>query len=218
VPDVREPLRPADPLAEALFPVLVHRMNNATQLLSALSAAVAAGVDTRAKSGGESDLARASREVHELGWLLGVLASAEGADLLLERREAGGLSVLVRALGEALRRAGRELAAPPEVPRLAPRAADGWQVPWAIGSTLWCAAGALPRGSALRFGFARVGERWVLRCGGGGDCGAASLAQRLQRELAEAELVAGAGGLELALPGDWLIAGRSAPAATSASA
>ena len=75
-----------DPLAEALFPVLIHRLNNATQVLSALNAALGAGLDDALLGGSSENLAAASRDVHELGWLLGVLASAGGADLLLERR------------------------------------------------------------------------------------------------------------------------------------
>ncbi len=129
-----------DPLAAALMPVLLHRLNNATQLLETLGSL--ARLDAERDWIGErsADLAEVSARVEELGYVLAVLASAAGADLLQERRDPRGLELLVGAARDALRRERRPLAEPPgPLPRLAAAAGAGWEAPWAVASVLFAA-------------------------------------------------------------------------------
>lgn len=200
-----------DPLAEALFPVLIHRLNNATQILSTLSAVLGADLDEALLEGSSEDLAAASRDVHQLGWLLGVLASAGGADLLLERRERSGLSIVLRVVREALRRSGRDLAereAASTLPELAADVGDGWQVPWAIGSMLFHAGESLAPGTLLTWSLVRRADRWCLACRppGSTEAPTAELATRIEAVLPGAALTRTADGFELSLPGAALLA------------
>jgi hypothetical protein len=114
-----------DPLTSALLPVLLHRLNNATQILHGWNALLAVSRSADERAG--ADLAFASQVVDETGWVLAVLASASGADLLLARRERRGLAPLLEVVRDALRRSDRELAtcdSPP--PSLAPT----WEWRW----------------------------------------------------------------------------------------
>jgi hypothetical protein len=197
-PSTDRPVR--DPLAEALFPVLVHRLNNATQVLSSLNAVLAADLDDSLLEGSSTDLAEASQDVHELGWLLGVLASAGGANLLLERREESGLTILTRALRDGLRRQGRDLEQREGLPALVPDG-DGWQTPWAIGSVLWSAGNALAREETLRWSLEEHGAGWRLECASAprGDA-LTSLAARLAGALPDASFTTTDDASTLVLP------------------
>ena len=84
-----------DPLGAALLPVLLHRLGNAGQLLSALRSVLGLEGGERALHERADDLATTAREVEELGWALAALASASGADLLLARREPRGADILL---------------------------------------------------------------------------------------------------------------------------
>ncbi|MBI5431961.1 MAG: hypothetical protein HZA52_03915 [Planctomycetes bacterium] len=151
--------RALDAAARALLPVLLHRVNNATQVL--------VGIDELLRSGRAAefspDLARISGDVHEVGWLFGVLAAGLDADTLVERVERDGLASVARWATLAVRRVERELelvgaaelllAAPP---RLAPRAA------FALAFACIRAAEALPSGGSLRAEVAWHGGRWEL--------------------------------------------------------
>ena len=95
-----------EPLGRALLPVVLHKLNNATQLLTGLNALLALeGGEVTLEARGD-DLAAVSRTVDELGWLVAVVASGSGADLLLERREPRGLEIVSRYVAKAARRAG----------------------------------------------------------------------------------------------------------------
>lgn len=199
-----------DPLAEALFPVLVHRMNNATQILTTLGAVLDAGLEDALLEGSSEDLAGASHDVRELGWLLGVLASAGGANLLLERRERSGLDIVMRAVRDALRREGRDLAeAPAEdaLPALVADVADGWQVPWAIASTLYVAGSATSPGTMLSWKIDTLDASWSLSCSWPQDTAPkeasvqeSALATRIAAELPGARLDRSDQELRLRLP------------------
>lgn len=131
----------ADPLTRALLPVVLHKLANTTQLVTGLHALLGLDGGEELFAARSADLLDASRAIEGLGWVMAVLGSASGADLLMERREPGGLSILVPLVADAARRAGRPIAAPPgEPPRIAPSALDGWQLPWAVGSVLWAAS------------------------------------------------------------------------------
>mgnify|MGYP006928158157 CR=1 FL=1 len=128
----------ADVLAIRLLPVLMHRMNNATQLLSNLHAMGQYVGKSDWLSSHAVDLKDCSEDIHELGYLLAVLASANGADLLLERREARGLQSMVSAVIDAVRRDGGRMNAPARaLPNQSPGVLGGWELPWAFGTLLY---------------------------------------------------------------------------------
>src|SRR5688572_8493459 len=108
-------------LAAGLLPVLLHRIQNNTQLLVAVRSVLDVAPESLTERSG-ADLSEAGEDAHEQGWLLGVLAGALGADLLLAREEPRGLEPMLRLLREGLRREGRDLAwRAGEVPSLAVR-------------------------------------------------------------------------------------------------
>jgi hypothetical protein len=134
-------------------PVLMHRLNNATQLLNGINAMIALR-DAAHAPRTASDLGYASTTIDEIGWLLGVLSSASGHELLLARRERRGLDAMFNTVAEAARRRDRELA-PSDVPLpdLRPHASDGWRLPWAFGAWLFANALVLPEKSRLEWRF-----------------------------------------------------------------
>ena len=133
--------RTNDSLVVALLPVVVHELNNATQMLTSYNALFgmpegAALLEARAE-----DLASVGEELQELGWLVGALASSAGQNLLLARRRADGLGPLVRMLRKGLRRQSKDLVLPEsELPHLSVTHGAGWEVVWAVGTLLWSAA------------------------------------------------------------------------------
>lgn len=165
---MRDELRvlvPRDPLATAILPILLHGLNNATQVLSSLNALLALDERGEVLASRSGDLAYASRQVDELGWLLALVGSASGADVLMARRERTGLRPLVACVRDGLRREHRDLAGAERVlPGLTADVADGWQLPWTIGSWLWASAQALEARTTLDWAFARDDDRWELRC------------------------------------------------------
>ncbi|MFN0245093.1 MAG: hypothetical protein ACKVWV_19595 [Planctomycetota bacterium] len=148
------------------MPVLLHRLNNATQILTSLNSLLALGPDGRALfEARASDLAYASERVDELGWCLAVAASALGADLLLARRDRAGLVALVELVGEVLRRDGRALARPEHaLPVLCADVAHGWQLPWTFASWLWTSGSVLAGGAELEWHVAAADDRVRLVC------------------------------------------------------
>jgi hypothetical protein len=173
-----------DPLAAALLPVLMHRLNNATQVLQALNAMLATDERQRVLETRCSDLASAGDAIDEVGWLLAVLASACGADLLLARRERDGLAGVLTAVRDALRRERRELARGPlALPALAPDAAQGWRVPWAIGTWIYSSAMTLPEGSALDWHVSRHDDGTEVCCRVAVHTPHAALEQRVREHL-----------------------------------
>jgi len=186
-----------------MLPVLLHRVANATQHLNGLTALLALDPDALGSRGG--DLAETSDLVDETGWLLALLASAHGAGLLLARRERHGLRPLVACVRECLRREGRDLGDPgTPLPDLAPDVANGWQLPWALGTWLYESGRSLPPGGSLS---------WTLRMSEQGtrfETAAVSvdpsfLRRRLERDLPRSVLSLGGGGWSLSLPAGWLL-------------
>jgi len=146
-----------------MLPVLLHRIGNASQLLSNLAALLE--VRPSALEERSDDLAAAGGIVDDTGWLLALLASASGANLLLERREAHGLAPLVEGVRACLRREGRDLAATEGVlPRLTPHVGSGWELPWYLGSVLYLSGRALEAKRSLGWSIARGEGTWRLAC------------------------------------------------------
>jgi hypothetical protein len=129
------------------LPVLLHDLNNHTQYLSALNALAQTG---DAAPDGGAGLARTSREIEDLGWLLGLCAGATHADWLGERTERRGLAPLVQHVRKALRRLGRDLErADRDLPDLPARL--GWRGARRIGELLFaCGSAAVPANETPR--------------------------------------------------------------------
>jgi hypothetical protein len=156
-----------DDLSAALVPVLLHKLNNATQYLSALNSLLALGPENTPLSYFDG-LGGTSRDVDELGWLLGVAANACGANLLLERRERAGLAAMVRVTAEILRREGRDLErvdrALPEISALDTRGSRdaAWRSAWLVGSWLLSCGRELPRDAVLAWDLSFTGAGFAL--------------------------------------------------------
>jgi hypothetical protein len=195
-----------DPLAEVLLPVLLHRLNNATQLLSGLRSLLSIEPDGSLVADRWSDLGDAAIETRRLSWALAVLASAAGSHLCLERRERSGLAILSELVRDALRRAGKDLPSV-ELPALAPHAppgGEGWELAWTLASVLLLAARETERG-AFAFAFedtARGGELRV-RCSEGAAMRV--LERGVVERLPGAEIARARDGLVLRLPPGWLV-------------
>ena len=194
-----------DPLAEHLLPVLVHRMNNTTQLLSNLEALgrVSSGTDWVGER--SADLSSASVDVDEIGYLMAVVASAKGADLLLARRVADGLRIVIEAVTDVSRRRGRELRRPCRpIPHQAPQVHDGWELPWAVGALLLTAALDREEGQVLDWQFLQENDSWVLVSSGTVADGFAGLREVIEARLPESHLDVRREGWSWRIPAEWL--------------
>ena len=140
----------ANPLAGALLPVLLHRINNVTQLLTSLNSVLTLAAEEGQPSGGGpldgprhgGMLVDAATDAEELGWLLGVLGCGLGADLLLQRREARGLDATVRLVVQTLQRDRVELIVEPadEWPSLTSDVPSHGDLCWVVAYGTWFAA------------------------------------------------------------------------------
>ena len=197
-----------DELSCLLLPALIHRANNATQLMSNLSTLARCGAGPSGLSWLEErsgDLADAARQVDQVGYLLAVVASASGADLLLERRAPRGLAWMTEAVGEALVREGRHMAAPTRpVPDLVAEVHEGWQLPWAVGALL--AAAGLSGGDdeTLEWQWLEDESSWVLVCACASPRAVAHLAGILEERLPESSLDVCERGWSWRVPAAWM--------------
>ena len=197
-----------DRLAAPLLPAVRHRIQTATQLLTALDSLVRTTGDASLLERRAGDLAAASETVRQLGYVVAVLACASGADLLLERREQRGLAYLCDATRDALRRDGLELCEPcAPLPALAPDAGRGWELPWAIAALLHASAGGAP-GAAPQWGIAAAETGWSLEIRREPAAVPSALADRICALLPGARFESAPGSLRLALPSRWLRAGE----------
>jgi hypothetical protein len=196
---------PVDPLVRAALPVLLHGLANTTQLLTGLRSALAFEGGEALFASRAGDLAGASGRIGDLGYALAVLGSASGADLLLARREPRGLAILVGIADEVVRRDGRVLAGPEELPLLAPQAQDGWQLPWAVASLLLASANDHAEGALVPWGLAAGPRGWELALPAGTqvETGLERVLPRLRGAEAERE----GERWRLALPAPWLVTG-----------
>ncbi|HEV8113229.1 MAG TPA: hypothetical protein VGR31_10690 [Planctomycetota bacterium] len=187
--------------------MLLHRVGNASQLLTALDGLLE--VDPRALETRSGDLVAAGETVDEIGWLLALLASASGARLLLDRRERGGLVPVVACVRACLRREGRDLAAPARaLPGLAPDVGEGWQLPWGVGSLLYLAGRTQAPRAALAWTVAESADGWSLACPAPQSDDAALFERWVAKQLAPARFLVDDAGCALGIPRAWL---RSPP-------
>jgi hypothetical protein len=134
----------AESVPRALLPVLIHEMNNGTQLLVGFRSLleIPGGEALFAQKAGE--LAQGSSKLEELGFALAVVSTSSGANMLLARRERRGIEILWELTLRTLERSGEHhvhvQGAPPE---LAPGALAGWEAPWAAAALLLHASEAM---------------------------------------------------------------------------
>ncbi len=192
-----------DPLARALLPIILHKLANATQLLSGMNAMLGLEGGDELFNARASDLSRCSLDLNRLGWALAVVASGSGADLLLSRREPRGLETLLGLVGDACRREGcAGISLPEPLPRLTPGALSGWELPWALASLLLAAAEEQGSGT-LQWSLEPVGEAgWELRLGE--SEGLAERARQVLPHLQGAQWHCADGRACLQMPAAWL--------------
>jgi hypothetical protein len=132
----------SDPVARVLLPVLLHEVNNATQLLVGLRAILELPGGEAMFNSRADDLGRTSHMMDDLGFALAVVATAGGANMLLARRDDRSIRILWDLAKKALTRGGGvKIADSGEPPLTAPDALDGWQLAWAVAALLIAASG-----------------------------------------------------------------------------
>lgn len=193
---------PVDPLGTALLPVVIHDLNNATQLLTTLNTLLGMPGGERFLHERADDLSSVGEEVFDLGWLLAALASSAGDELLLDRRHESGLEVMSMCVRNAVRRHGRDLAkVEGELPRISNEHGAGWEAAWALGLFLWSAAQEAQ--GPVSWTWSRSEEHWLFEA----EHSPTSLedSQRLlELKVPGAQLVSLEGSLQLRLPAQWL--------------
>lgn len=204
--------REAGPLQDAtedllaqVLPVVLGRMRRASTRLASVSARLqreSEGLGPAVCSG--SHLEEVQSQSETLGWILGVLASAAGDDLLLARREPYGVALVADVVGEVLAAEGRALEPDASLfSDVAPRFEDGWRLPWTVGLLLRLAARTLPPGEPVRWNFERGPIHAVLTFVGVHPEGAAPLLCDLEALLPGAETRVEEEGFGMAFPSEW---------------
>jgi hypothetical protein len=143
------------------LPVLLHRLNNVTQVFSGLNSLLTVTKDASLLTERAGDLEYAGAQLHRLGWVVGMIGASQGADLLLARREAQALRWSLAALCELYGREGRRLELPERLPRVAPTE-DEPRVCWEL--LVWVRAHASPAQSRILL--EATDEAWVFRVEG----------------------------------------------------
>lgn len=152
---------PHSELSGALIPVLIHKLNNITQVLSGVNALVSLTQDLGVLDQHAESLEHAALELDRLGWTLGMLGAAHGSDLLFARRERQALNWSLQALVELYGRERRVLSVPSKLPMLAPDAAQSARC-WEL--LQWIRAQA--QGPQVVLQLAQEGEAWIWRLEG----------------------------------------------------
>ena len=197
------------------MPVLLHKLNNATQYVTGLSTLLSLFPADEGGEGGlelpggdpSAGLADAAQRVDDLGWALAVVATAEGADLVLERREPRGVDVFLWLLAEALNKSGVQMRPRATGWRVAHDALDGWQVPWGAATFVHGAAqggretGApelRPRDLAWECGPGPGGGLWIAA-----PAPSVEVLDEVRALLPGARVEVGGARAELELPPQW---------------
>lgn len=197
--------RAADELAAAILPRMLGHLREQTAEFEALARRIERWPErTLADETALATVESVQAQSQGVGWCLGVVAAASGADLLLARRERDGLRHMLTLVSEAL--AGHPFR--PEVealPTLSTTEGEGWEVPFLVAYLFLCAGARLPRGAPLRWSLIEAAGRVRLRFPE--PVGDARLAERLAALLAlvpGAALEHDAETCELVFPAAWL--------------
>jgi len=194
-----------DPLTKALLPVLIHRANNTTQLLANLNTLAASMPTMHWLEERADDLAEASANLEQAGYLLAVLASASGANLLLDRREPRALQIMGEAVRDLMRREGHSFTMPPQpLPSCSGDVAHGWELPWAFGALLAASTRSLVPGQILAWQVLSEEESWVLVADATPQDDLEDLGTLLEKRLPEARLDVRKEGWSWRVPRAWL--------------
>lgn len=127
----------SESVPRALLPVLIHEMNNGTQLLVGFRSLLDIPGGEALFGQKASELAAGSSRLEDLGFALAVISTASGADMLMARRERRGLAILWDLAVRTLERSGEHrVRVQGEPPELAPSALTGWEVPWCAAAVL----------------------------------------------------------------------------------
>lgn len=156
----------SDEFARALVAVVLHDLANTTQYLTALSQLLALEPGAGSANSRVGGLASTALEVDEMGWILGLVANASGADLLLDRRRANGIAPLVELVRKCVRRAGGDLAVGRRAwPALATQdKTDAWRTPWACGQWLFAAGASAREVGTVEWELRAASARPMLVC------------------------------------------------------
>lgn len=137
------PKTSSDPLVARLLPLVVHEVNNTTQLLVGLKAMLEIPGGDELFAARANDLAQSSTRMGDLGLAMAMLATAAGADMLMARRDPRSIEILWSLGIKAVARdTGSEVQVSGAPPRTRPDALDGWQVAWSAASLLVICSGA----------------------------------------------------------------------------
>lgn len=188
----------AEELAEAILPAVLTQLRDQTGRLQHLADRIShdpreALVDPTGVESLEADQVLGRR----IGWCLGVLAAANGTDLLLARRERDGLRDMLELVAQATPEH------PPEpslegLPRLATSPGEGWEVPLLAATAFWHAARTLPAGASLVWKLKSAADSVSLHLSSGADAFPAELLGLVPgAELARDD------GFTLSFPRDW---------------
>jgi hypothetical protein len=183
------------------MPIALHDLNNATQFLSMLHSVASSDPDSEILESSATNLARTGEGVEDLGLLMAILSTAAGSDLLLERRSARGVSVVLVAVQKLARKGGRDIIFVDGAELISTQGEGmSWELPWALGAAAWFATMSLAPGEALTLSFSEGAWR--------GSCGADNALQRHKSSIAELvpliEFSEGGGNWKLAPPTEWL--------------
>ena len=148
------------------MPMVLHELNNATQYLGMLHSVHAQDPTSGILERSASSLGDTASSVEDLGLLMAILSTAAGTDLLLERRSCRGSAIALTMTIRALRKRGVDVTLPERFALTGlTDAAVGWELPWAIGGSLWAAMDQLDEGECLSLDFDDRG--WGSSSGGG---------------------------------------------------
>lgn len=161
VPASAPPVGLSSELAGKLLPVLLHKLNNVTQVFSGLNSLLAVTGDPALLVERAGDLEHAGAQLHRLGWLVGMIGASQGADLLLARREALGLRWSLEALAELCAREQVRLELPAQLPRVCPQENEA-AICWDL--LLWIRS--QPAQPVLRLSWTRTSDQWIFRLEG----------------------------------------------------
>lgn len=160
--------------------MVLHELNNATQYLGMLHSVHSQDPGSGILERSAQDLGVTAASVEDLGLLMAIVSTAAGTDLLMERRSPRGLSLALDMTIKAARKRGCDILLPEGLEiSCALDAAQGWELPWALGASLWVASEAVADGGSLAVSF--EGHGWGAEQGGG-------VAMRSHAELVSAVL------------------------------
>lgn len=193
----------ADPVARALLPVLLHGVNNATQLLVGLRALLDIPGGDALFAQRSEDLGAASTAMYDHGFALAVVSTAGGANMLMARRHAGGIGILWGLALQSEERTGEtRVACTGTPPAQRSTALDGWQLPWSAAALFLLASNA-DGAEAWRWAWGESGELTGQKSGeptGLSQADVAAVAERVPGARIELE----GATLRWSAPAEWL--------------